>query len=74
MKAPFIALVSSRLMSFMNELPLPVLPPKSPRKKVGPKFKPASILNFSLPKTTCWENLSFSIDNLDIGKTLGGSA
>ena len=31
----------------------PWLPPRSPRKKVGPKLRPASILTFSLPKIKC---------------------
>ena len=34
-------------MSLMSLVPLPELPPKSPKKKLGPKFKPTSHLTFS---------------------------
>src|SRR5689334_1837083 len=51
--APFMNLVNSKFMSLRLLVPLPELPPRSPKKKLGPKFKPTSHLTFSPNRNPC---------------------
>ena len=42
-------------MSFINVLPIPLVPPRSPKKNSGPKPTPTS--TFPLPKVIDWEKI-----------------
>src|SRR5688572_1523379 len=50
---PFARFVTGMFTSFTKRVPIPLFPPRSPRKNKGPKPRPNSILPF--PVVIDWE-------------------
>ena len=51
-------------MSLISLVPLPELPPKSPKKKLGPKFNPTSHLTFSPNSNACEYDLEMMVKQI----------